>query len=345
MPGIEEALSAAEGRLDRLAASYRGKVAGLCPKEMAALLGEYEAILELAGQGGELCIAFLDDAERRPRPRRPSSEGEERQALLAQKAVFLDIEWANAPEEAAAKLIADPLLSRWRHWLTVSRRNKPHLLSEPEEKILAEKSVTGRQAWRRYFDETLGAALFEWNGAMVPEEVVLRQLHEPAAEVRRKAAASITRGLQGILRTTTFITNNLLAEKSSDDRLRKYPTWISARNLDNQVEDATVAALIDAVTSRYDVVARYYRLKRRLLGVEQLFDYDRYAPLQAAQRRFSWEEAREAVLAAFGGFHPRMAQVASLFFENRWIDAALHPGKRGGAFAARPSPPCIPTCC
>jgi oligoendopeptidase F len=108
--------------------------------------------------------------------------------------------------------------------------------------------------------------------------------------------------------------------------------------MDNQVDDATVGALVEAVTSRYGIVARYYRLKKRLLGLEELFDYDRYAPLPSAERRFTWEEARDTVLGAYGRFHPRMAEVASLFFEKGWIDAAVHPGKTGGAFSSQTVP-------
>ena len=340
--GIDAALAEAENRLNGLASAYRGKISGLSAVRMHALLSEYEAILDLAGRAES--FASLSWTTQTDDPARGAllQKVTERQSALAQKAVFLDIEWANVPEETAAALTADPLLSPWRHWLIVSRRNRPHLLSEPEEKILAEKSVTGRQAWRRYFDETLASTLFEWNGTMVPEEVVLRRLHDPDRAVRREAAGALTRGLRGTLRMAAYVTNTLAADKASEDRLRNYPTWISARNSDNQVDDATVEALVRVVTSRYDIVSRYYRLKKRLLGLDQLFDYDRYAPLSQTERRFSWKEARETVLGAYARFHPRMAEIASLFFEKRWIDAAVHPGKRSGAFSSSTVPSAHP---
>ena len=145
-------------------------------------------------------------------------------------------------------------------------------------------------------------------------------------------------GLRAIQRTTTYIMNTLLAEKSSEDTLRRFPAWISARNMDNQVDDDTVNALVTAVTARYDIVARYYGLKKKLLGLDVLYDYDRYAALPVAERRFTWEEAKATVLSAYGSFHPRMAEIASLFFEKRWIDASVHPGKRGGAFSSSTIP-------
>ena len=135
-------------------------------------------------------------------------------------------------------------------------------------------------------------------------------------------------------RTTTFIMNNILADKASDDRLRSYPTWISARNMGNEVDDGTVDALVAAVTSRYDIVARYYNIKRRLLGVDELFDYDRYAPLPSADKHYAWDEARSIVLNAYASFDPRLSDIAAMFFDRRWIDAAIRPGKRGGAFSA-----------
>ena len=335
---IDADLVAADQRMDRLAAKFRGGVARLGASQMRELLQEYEAIIDMSGKVES--FASLSWTSQADDPARGAllQKVRERHSALAQKAAFLEIEWANAPEEYARHLIDDPLLSRWRHWLIVSRLNKPHLLSEPEEKILAEKSVNGAQAWTRYFDETLASTLFEWEGGTVPAEVILRQLYAPDREIRRRAAASLTHGLRGVQRTTTFVLNTLLAEKSSDDRLRKYPTWISSRNMENQVDDATVDALVAAVTSRYDIVARYYRLKRRLAGLDQLFDYDRYAPLAAADRRFTWSQARETVLAAYAAFHPRMAEIASLFFEKRWIDAAVRPGKRVGAFSSSTVP-------
>jgi oligoendopeptidase F len=336
--GIDSLLAEADRRLDAFAARYRGRIAGLAAGDMSAMLGEYESLIDMVGRAES--YASLSWSTQSDEPARGAllQKVTERQSLLVQKSVFLDIEWANVPEDAARRLIDDPALSRWRHWMLMARRYKPHLLSEPEEKILAEKSVTSRQAWTRYFDETIAATTFEWEGGMVPTEIILRQLYEAERDVRRRAAASLTKGLRGIQRTTTFVLNTLLAEKASDDRLRRYPAWISARNMDNQVDDATVNALVKAVTARYDIVARYYALKKRLLGLPELFDYDRYAALPVVEKRFTWTEARDMVLTAYGRFHPRMAEIARMFFEKGWIDACVHRGKRGGAFSSSTVP-------
>ena len=331
--GIEAVLTDVDRRVQEFADRYRGKIGGLSARQMKELLEEYESMLDALGKATN--YAGLWWAGKTDDPARGAllQKVTERQSQLAQKAVFLDIEWANAPEDAARRLMTDPLLEKWRHYLITSRRYQPHLLSEPEEKMLTEKSVTGRQAWTRFYDEAMSSTQYAWEGGTVTQEVILRKhLHSPDRAVRERAAASLTEGLRAIQKTTTFVFNTLLAEKASDDRLRRYDTWISSRNLDNQVEDATVDALVNAVTSRYDIVARYYRLKRRLLGLSELFDYDRYAELPAAERHYPWDQAQGIVLAAFQRFHPRMAEIAGLFFEKGWIDAAIRPGKRGGGF-------------
>ena len=331
-PRLDADLDAADRRGDAFAAKYRGRVAGLSAKEMAELLAEYEAIVDLAGKAGS--FAGLSWSTQTDEPARGAllQKVTERDSRLRQKLVFLTLEWANAPDVAADRMIGDPRLARWRHWLVTARRYRPHLLSEPEEKILQEKSVTGAAAWSRFFDEVHGANRYEWEGERVPEQVVLAKLYEPDRAVRRAAAASVTKGLHAVERTATYIANTLLADKASNDGLRKYPGWISARNMDNQIDDATVDALVRTVVGRYDIVARYYRLKRRLLGLDELYDWDRYATLPAAERRYSWNESREIVLGAYRRFHPRMAEIASTFFDKRWIDADVHPGKRAGAF-------------
>ncbi len=332
-PQLNADLDAADAEAAALDTEYRGRIGALSGGELAGLLARYEALLERAYKAGS--FAALNWTQNTEDPARGAlmQRVTERGSQLRQKLVFLELELAHTPDDVASAWLADPALARYRHWLEVVRLYRPYLLSEPEEKILAEKAVTGRNAWERFFDEVHAAARYELDGEKLNRDQVLSKLYDPDRALRQRAAAAVTAGLKELRRTTTYVFNTILADKASDDRLRKYPTWLSARNLANQVDDKTVEALVNAVTSRYDIVARYYRLKRKLLGLDELFDYDRYAPLPAADRHFAWDEARELVLDAYGGFHPRMAEIASWFFERRWIDAPPRPGKYGGAFS------------
>jgi oligoendopeptidase F len=342
-PAIDRDLNEADTCADELAQIYRGHIAELGTEEMRKLLKAYENVHGLSGKVSS--YAYLNWSANTEEPANGAllQRTTERASRLNQKLVFVELEWANVPDEAAQAIMADPRLApepgrTYRHWLEIARRYRPYLLSEAEEKILAEKAVTGRYAWMRFFDEVHGAARYELGGDMLPQQTVLSKLYDTDRSLRQRAADSVSFGLKDLRRTTTYVFNNILADKDSDDQLRGYPSWISARNMDNEVDDDTVEALISAVTSRYEIVARYYQLKRRLLDLDELFDYDRYAPLPATDRHFTWDESKELVLNAYTQFHPRMAEIASMFFEKRWIDAAVRPGKRSGAYSHRVVP-------
>ncbi|PJF43294.1 MAG: oligoendopeptidase F [Candidatus Thermofonsia Clade 1 bacterium] len=338
---ISRDLTDVQAQAERFAEHYHGRVASLSAAELAEALGELEAIYEKIGKLS--AYAHLHWTTNTADPVRGALLQRVREAdsKLDQTLLFFMLEWTHVSEEGA-KVADAPALSRYRHYLRKQLRYRPHLLSEAEEKILNEKAVTGRDAWARFFTETVSSIRYEWEGQQVPQSLVMRQLYAPERDVRKRAADSITAGLRPHLRTLTFVFNTLLADKASEDRLRKYPTWLSARNLANETTDEAVQALVSAVTSRYDIVSRYYGIKRRLLGLDELFDYDRYAMLPSAQTHYTWEAARNVVLDAFGAFSPRMAEIAREFFEHNWIHAPVMPNKSGGAFASPTVPSAHP---
>ncbi len=332
-PRLEKDLSESKQRAESFASSYRGRIAALGAPELARLLQEYEQILELSGKTGT--FAYLHWSTNTEDPARGAllQRLQEHTSQLQQQLLFFELEWAHVKDKRAQEVMIDPALAHYRFWLTLARRYRPHLRSEAEEKILAEKAVTGRNAWIRFFEEVHSGARYTLEGEELPQQSVLTKLYEPDRTQRQRAAEAFTAGLQNMRRVNTYVFNNLLADKASDDRLRSYPTWISARNLANQIDDSTVDALVQAVRGRYGIVARYYTLKKKLLRLEELFDYDRYAPLPTANRRYQWQEAKQMVLEAYSGFHPEMGEIAVSFFKKNWIDAAVLPGKRGGAYS------------
>lgn len=337
-PAIEGDMQQADNQAEQLAATYRGKLTSLDPEELYEAVAAYEAIAETATKLGSYAHLIWSTDTSNPKYGALLQRLTEWTARMEQKLVFFELEWLTAPEDFAQGMINNPTLAHYRHWLEASRRYQPHKLSEPEEKILSEKSVTGRDAWVRFFTELMGSARYSFDGQEVNQSVILSKLYEPDRDVRQRAAQSVTDTLREKLPILTYIFNTLAADKASDDRLRSYPSWISSRNLSNEVSDEVVDALVNAVTARYDIVTRYYHLKRELLGLDELFDYDRYAPLPAAAGEYHWEQARETVLEAYGRFHPHMAEIAGEFFSKSWIDAALQPSKRGGAYSASTVP-------
>ena len=206
---------------------------------------------------------------------------QERATPIETKLLFFELEWAALDDERAEELLATEGLDFCRHYLRTARRYRPHLLSEPEEKILAEKAVTGRSAWARLFEEQIAAhrrSTLEDGAEPVALEVALARLHlaRPRGAPRDAPSASPRRSQPG-LRTRAYIFNTLLADKAVDDRLRYYPHWLASRNLANEASDESVEALVEAVRSRYELPRRWYRLKAQLLGLDRLADYDRMA--------------------------------------------------------------------
>ena len=312
---------------------YRGRVGELDAAILVEALTKYESILDRMGRA--MTYAYLNWSTDTNEPERGALLQRVREAYTqtSQKLIFFELEWVKIEDEQARILLEDEMLSGFRHYLERERLYKKHLLTEPEEKILTEKTVTGSSAWNRFFDETLGAVRFKLDDKLLTQQEILSKLYEPDRAIRKRAALAFSEALKQHERELTFIFNTILADKYSDDRLRRYPSWISSRNLSNEISDEMVEALIQAVTSRYDLVTRYYNLKRDVLGIDELYDYDRYAPVGEAQTSYNWDEARTFVLAAYTDFDTQMGEIAGLFFENNWIDAAVVPGKCGGAFS------------
>ncbi len=339
--GVDAAMDAA----DALAASIearRGQIADIDVDGLVALMGEMAELAELIGKAGSYAgLRFAVDTTD-PELGALMQRVEERGTAINTRVLFFELEWAALPDRRVDELLADDRLEFVRHYLRSARRYRPHLLSEPEEKILAEKDVTGSSAWSRLFDELTSTITLDLDGETVALEQGLSLLASPDRSVRQAAAAAVTEGLAPGIRTRAFVFNTLLADKSTDDRLRSFPDWIAARNLANEASDESVQALVDAVQSRNDIPQRWYKLKAQLLGIDKLADYDRAASVATADAEFGWDEARELVLDAYASFSPELADVAHRFFDESWIDAPMRPGKRPGAFCAYTVPSAHP---
>lgn len=256
---------------------------------------------------------------------------------IGRETVFFELEWNSIPEGAAEKLLQMNELTHYRHFLENMRKYADHQLPQSEEKLLLELAPVGRGSWTSLFEKVMGQLKF--GAQQRSEEEVLSDLYSPDRKLRRQAALDLTEGLSSQLHILTHIFNTLLAEKMISDRLRKYPVWVSSMNLGNELADKTVETLIESTVRRYDIPARYYMIKKNMLGLDELLDYDRYAPLpHLPDTKISWDECRKIVLKAFGAFSPKMEEIATYFFDREWIHAPVLEGKRGGAFAH----PCVP---
>ncbi|HEU4977651.1 MAG TPA: M3 family oligoendopeptidase [Solirubrobacteraceae bacterium] len=342
--GVDRLLADAAERAAAFAEQYAGNVARLDGPGLARAMQELGAILELIGRADSYAGLRFATSTQDPAAGALLARAQEKTTAVQTQLLFFDLEWAVVDDARAEELIASDGLESVRHHLRTIRRYRPHLLSEPEEKLMSEKSLTGRDAWARLFAEHLGAVQVTLpdEGAPVALEVALSRLQLPDRDMRRSAAEAVTQALEPGLRTRAFILNTLLQDKAVDDRLRSYPTWISSRNLANEASDESVQALVAAVRESYDLPQRWYALKARLLGLDRIADYDRAAPVAGEEATIGWEQASELVLDTYSAFSPVLGDGARRFFDERWIDAPVRPGKRGGAFCAYTVPSAHP---
>ncbi len=335
-PVIDADLTWAADRAQAFQLAYRGKLADLTGDALGRAVREYEAVGERLGRIMSYAqLKFAENMEDGDAARFQQTM-QERATEISTLTLFFTLE-LNRIEDArlTAQLAESDELTRYKPWLDDLRAQRPHQLSDELEKALHEKSVTGRAAWTRLFEETTAGLRFPLDGRELTMSETLNQLSDADGAKRRAAAEALGAVLGDNVKLFALITNTLAKDKAIEDGWRSYGRPVSSRNLANQVEDAVVDALVQAVRDSFPRLShRYYALKAKWFGVEQLDHWDRNAPLpDDTDRTYSWDEAQKTVLDAYGALAPDMGQIAGDFFSKRWIDAPPMPGKDSGAFS------------
>jgi oligoendopeptidase F len=334
-PELSRDLAQLAADADAFRQRNQGRLAELPGAALAAAIADYERLQELAGR--IISYASLIHAGNLADPEigRFYQTIHERINAISTTLLFFTLEINRIDDGELAAKEAALALAHYRPWLRDTRAFRPYQLSDEIEKLLHEKSVAGRAAWTRLFDETIADLRFPIGGQELTEAEALDLLSDRDPEIRREAASVVGEVLGKNARTLALITNTLAKDKEIEDRWRGFARPISSRNLGNFVEDEVVDALIAAVRASYPRLShRYYWLKARWFGVDELPFWDRNAPLpEDDDRLIPWPEAEATVLSAYNAFSPDMAAVGRRFFTAPWIDAPVRPGKASGAFA------------
>jgi oligoendopeptidase F len=332
---LKAALADSENGSKQFRSRYEGKLASLSGADLAGAIRDYEKLQETLGR--IMSYAYLDyctdmtDAE----TGRFFQNMQEKVNGISTELLFFALELNRLEDADLEKKLRDSGLAHYGPWLRDTRAFRPYQLSDEVEKLLHEKSVAGRSAWTRLFDETMAELRFPIGGKELSNAEALHLLSEPDPALRKEAAKSLGKVFGENARVFALITNTLAKDKEIEDRWRGFKRPISSRNLSNYVEDEVVDALIAAVRASYPNLAhRYYKLKAKWFGVDAMPYWDRNAPLpDESERSFTWPEAQDTVLKAYAAFSPDMAAVGKRFFDNRWIDAPVKASKAPGAFA------------
>jgi oligoendopeptidase F len=315
--------------------TYKGTLEAIDGAGLGAAIAEFEKIEEVLGKAMSyaqlLFAADMGDTERG----RFQQTVHERITDISSDLLFFTLELNRLDDGVLDEKLKDPAASHYQSWVRDVRVYRPHQLDDDLEQLLLEKSVAGKAAWVRLFEETFADMRFPLGHKSLTLSDTLNMLSDKDGVTRKKAAKVLGEVLGKHQRLFALITNTLAKDKEIEDTWRKYPRPVSSRNLGNQVEDDVVDALASSVKDAYpDLSHRYYKLKAKWFGQDQLEYWDRNAPLpDDSDRRYSWDEARSMVLEAYSAFEPQMSEIAQRFFDERWIDAAPRPGKDSGAFS------------
>jgi oligoendopeptidase F len=333
-------LAKGEEECKAFAEAYRGKLDGMArsengPQALTEVIKRYEALEDLLGRIMSYAGLVYSGDTTDPVRAKFYGDTQERLTAASTELLFFGLELNRIDDQVLDKVVAEAPLSHYKPWIEDLRRDKPYQLDDKIEQLFHEKSVTGRSAWNRLFDETIASLRFTVRGEELPIEPTLNKLQDPDETVRKDASDALAKTFKAHLRTFTLITNTLAKDKEISDRWRGFQDVADSRHLANRVEREVVDALVDAVHEAYPRLShRYYALKAKWFGKVKLDHWDRNAPLpKVEQRVIPWNEARDTVLSAYSAFSPKMADIARRFFDEGWIDAPTRPGKAPGAFA------------
>jgi len=340
-PRIAADLAALRADVPAFADTFRGKLSTLSGganggDEIAAAISRYEALEDRMGRIASYAGLLFAMSSTVPAHARFYGDTQTALTELNSDLLFFGLELnALADDEIDQLAASSAAFRRYLPWVNDMRLHRAHDLSDETERLMQDKSLTGRSAWTRLFDETMARMRFDFEGATMSLEQVLDKLSDPDRSLRQKAVEALAARFTEDQPLFTHITNTLSKDLETDGRWRAYEDVAAARHIANRVEAPVVDALTQSVQDAYPRLShRYYALKAKWLGLDQLETWDRNAPLpQENTDLIPWDRAKEIVLSAYGDFAPDLAARAAPFFEKGWINAAAREGKAGGAFS------------
>ena len=323
------------GAIDSVAAQardfelkFKDKLHALSAEEFLGALELYEGISEQIGKIMSFAhLSFARDTSL------GAQQAKTEQACndISQSLLFFELEFNELDAAKQDEFIAGG--GRFRYYLSLLKQRKAHQLSLPQESVLLKTSPVSGEAFSRLFDESMARMSFDFRGRKLGEEEILSLLHSSDREVRKDAAASLSAVLEQNSHLLGYIYNMIKTDLKIRCELRGYDKAEAVMHEENQINIASVDALIAEAERSFALVGKFYAKKREILGYDALYDYDRYAPLGGDESEFSFDQAQQIVLAAFEKFSPKFKQIALIAFERNWIDAMPAQNKQSGAFS------------
>ena len=261
------------------------------------------------------------------------------------RTLFFSLWWKDLPDETAKPLMEG--IGDYRYWLEEMRHFKPHTLSEPEEKIINTKNVTGVSALNTLYEALTNRYVFKVEVEGEVKELTRGELmslvRTPDPDLRARAYQELYRVYGDDAPILGQMYQTIVRDwRNEEVTLRKHKTPLSARNLANDLPDEVIETLLETCRLNTGVFERFFKLKAKLLGMDKLRRYDIYAPVAKAEKPYSYEKAAAKVLESFSKFDPRFAQLAERVFAEDHLDSEVRKGKTGGAFCSTVNPDITP---
>ncbi|HKT36245.1 MAG TPA: M3 family oligoendopeptidase, partial [Nitrospira sp.] len=307
----------------------------LSAEDFGSILNLSESVTRSASRVGAYAYLWFSENTKDSRARSFKANVEERLTALQNRLLFFELWWQSIDEQNAVRLLNGS--GDMRYHLETIRRYKPHTLTEPEEKIINVKNVTGRSAVNTLYDVVTNGLTFSMKVAgrrkVLNREGLMPYVRSPRAAVREAAYQELYRVFSAQRDVLGEMYKTLVNDwKSENVGLRRFTSPIAARNLGNDVPDAAVDVLLSVCAENADLFQQYFKLKARICGIKSMSRYHVYAPHRTDVKKYRYPDAVRMVLEAYRGFSPRMADCAEQVFNDRHIDAPTRPGKLGGAY-------------
>ena len=332
---LEQHLSGLDAQVAQLEAARATLSPDMPSHAFRSLLKISESVAQTSSRLGAYAYLWFSEDTKDSKARSFKATLEERLTALQNRLLFFELWWQGIDGQHASRLMADA--GDFRYHLETIRRYKPHTLSEPEEKIINVKNVTGRSAVNTLYDVVTNGLTFTMKDGgkqkTLNREGLMTYVRSPKASVRQAAYQELYKVFSTHRDVLGEIYKTLVTDwKSENLSLRHFTSPIAARNLGNDVPDAAVDVLLSVCAENADIFQQYFKLKARICNIPSMNRYHLYAPHRTETKTYKYADAVTMVLDAYRGFSPRLADLAQQVFTDRHIDAPTKAGKLGGAY-------------
>jgi len=309
------------------------------------IITEFEHFYRLITQlGGFAQLAFSADTQDQA-AQAQVARADQFQAEISNQTMFFNLWWKALDDENAERLLKAS--GDYHYWLVAMRNFKDYTLTEPEEKIINIKDVTGVNALNMLYESITNRYTFKIEVKGEMKELTRGELaalvREPDPDLRARAYQTMFEVYEADAPILGQIYQAIVRDWRNENlNLRGFQSPIAVRNLVNDIPDPIVETLLEVTRQNVGLFQRFFRLKAQRIGMDKLRRYDVYAPVEKSDKKYDYNQAAGIVLESFQEFHPQFAELAQQIFDADHIDSEVRKGKRGGAFCATITPDLTP---